>query len=89
MDVALYATEAGILLLVPDCIHPTKEAERLYAPLDLCARSRLADIPDPHVRARIEADIDVQSFAVLTLDEAQSIVGIEPSCFPQAAVTRA
>jgi hypothetical protein len=89
MDVALYATQSGILLLVPDCIHPTREAERLYAPLHLCARSRLVDIPDLNVRARIEADIDVQSFAVITLVEAQSIVGIEPSCFPQAAVARA
>ena len=87
MDVALYATEAGMLLLVPDCILPTKEAERLYAPLHLCAHSRIGDIVDPHVRARIEADIDTQSFAVLTLAEAQAIVGIEPSCFPQAAVT--
>jgi hypothetical protein len=81
MDVALYASDHGTLILVPACMHPAQEAERRHGPLRMCGQAHLNDLPDIYSRARIEADIDQSAYAMVNVHEAQSLLGVRHPCF--------
>ena len=80
MDVALYASDFGILLLVPACMHPSQDAERRYGPLEWCGRANLGDVSDTDVRARIETDVVRSTYALLTVRDAQALFGSDHPC---------
>jgi hypothetical protein len=81
MDVALYSAQGRTFVLVPSCMHPTQEAERLHGPLVLCAHSRLSAIADGALRSRLEGQIDRDAFALLQWHEAQALLGRKHPCF--------
>lgn len=81
MDVALYISGHGILLLVPACMHPSRDAERRYGPLSLCGEGHLDDLDDAQCRLRIEADLDRSAYALVHFDVAQSLLGERHPCF--------
>ena len=80
MDVALYTSDQGTLLLVPACMQPAHEAQRLYGPLQPCAKAHLAHMRDPVVRARVERDIDHHAYALVTVAEVKSLLGARHRC---------
>ena len=91
MDVALYSSGRGILLLVPACMHPPKVAEHLYGPLEFCASSELARFDDAALRTRIEDEIDLHAYALVDLPDAKRALGPRHACFrkrPQGLVQR-
>jgi hypothetical protein len=71
MDVTLYASSHGILLLVPACMQPSQDAERRYGPLQLQGQGPLEDVPDRDCRARIAADLDRCAYALVHQREAR------------------
>ena len=73
MDVSLYASHHGVLLLVPACMHPSQDAERRYGPLQFRGQGPLEDVPDRDCRARIEADLDRCAYALVHQREARCI----------------
>jgi hypothetical protein len=78
MDVALYASPHGVLLLVPACMHPSRDAERRYGPLQLRGEGQLEDVPDRDCRARIEADLDRCAYSLVHQREARCIAPPPP-----------
>lgn len=81
MDVALYTSGRGTMLLVPACMHPPKVAEHLYGPLVLCAHSELARFDDTALRTRIEDEIDLHAYAVVEPSDAKRVLGGRHACF--------
>jgi len=90
MDVALYSSERGALLLVPDFMQPPQVALSLYGPLAWCASAHLDAFVDIGLRARIESEIDLHAYALVSLGEARRVLGTQHPCFdkrPQAPFT--
>jgi len=90
MDVALYSAERGALLLVPACMHPPQVALSLYGPLAWCADAHLDTFVDKGLRARIEGEIDLHAYALVSLAEARRVLGPRHPCFdkrPQSPFT--
>jgi len=90
MDVALYSSERGALLLVPDFMQPPQVALSLYGPLAWCASAHLDAFVDAGLRTRIESEIDLHAYALVSLGEARRVLGAQHPCFdkrPQAPFT--
>ena len=90
MDVALYSAPRGTLLLVPACMHPPQVALSLYGPLAWCADAHLDAFIDQELRARIEGEIDLHAYALVSLAEARRVLGAQHPCFdkrPQGPFT--
>ena len=90
MDVALYSAAQGALMLVPACMHPPQVALRLYGPLAWCAEAHLDAFVDKALRDRIESEIDLHAYALVSLGEARRVLGAQHPCFdkrPQAPFT--
>ncbi|UHQ18191.1 hypothetical protein LVB87_08085 [Lysobacter sp. KIS68-7] len=81
MDVALYTAAGGTFVLVPACMHPTQQAERLHGPLTPCARARLPGPLDDTLCTRLLAEIDQNAFALLQWPEALALLGRKHPCF--------
>jgi hypothetical protein len=81
MDVALYTSDLGRLLLVPSCVRPPADAERLHGPLRLCAEGTISTVVDAALRARIEQDLDAHTYALVTVKEAKALLGYRHVCF--------
>jgi hypothetical protein len=76
MTCTLYCSEAGVYLITHACMVAPIEAERAYGPLQRLGNVDTALTERP-LGARIEAQLDAQSFAVVTPDDAPRIW---PSC---------
>jgi hypothetical protein len=81
MDVALYSAAQGALMLVPACMHPPQVALRLYGPLAWCAEAHLDAFVDKALRDRIESEIDLHAYALVSLGEARRVLGARHPCF--------
>ena len=81
MDVALYSAPRGTLLLVPACMHPPQVALSLYGPLAWCADAHLDAFADKGLRDRIESEIDLHAYALVSLGEARRVLGAQHPCF--------
>ncbi|TCZ88333.1 hypothetical protein [Lysobacter sp. N42] len=60
-----YARGDGALLLVPDCLVASRDAERRHGPLLFIGRIDDRHLADQAVWNRVLADIDRQSYAVV------------------------
>jgi hypothetical protein len=76
MDVTLYTSGHGTLVLVPACMLPTRDAERLHGPLQLCTRAQVSPHVDERLRARIEEELDRKAYALVTVHEAKTLLGL-------------
>ena len=81
MVCTLYCSDAGVYLITPACMVAPMEAERAYGPV-----RRLGNIDTTHagrVLGRcIDAQLDAQSFAVVSADDAPRIW---PTCHASMA----
>lgn len=60
-----YARRDGALVLVPDCLVASREAEARHGPLVFIGRIDDERHPDPAIWSRVLKDIDRQSYAVV------------------------
>jgi hypothetical protein len=73
MDFALYRAASGVYIAVPDCMRPSMEAEHLHGPLEFQGKYAVADATAMSV-THFSPDIDTQSYAVLSGDEAARLL---------------
>jgi len=73
-----YRTRTGHLLLVPDCMVATKEAEQRFGPLDNCGFIDTDRLPDP-LQEAVERDFNARSYHPLADSFAPSIGLVAPS----------
>jgi hypothetical protein len=67
-----YRTRTGHLLLVPDCMVATKEAEQRFGPLGNCGPIDTDRLPAP-VQEAVERDFSARSYHRLADSFAQSL----------------
>ena len=60
-----YARRDGALVLVPDCLVASRDAEARHGPLVFMGRIDHERLPDPAIWDRVLADVDRQSYAVV------------------------
>lgn len=60
-----YARSDGALVLVPDCLVASRDAEARHGPLAFVGRVDASLHPQPEVWQRVLADMDRQSYAVV------------------------
>ena len=60
-----YARHDGALLLVPDCLVASRDAEARHGPLDFVGQVDTERLGRPDVWRRVQDDIDRQSYAVV------------------------
>lgn len=60
-----YTRRDGALVLVPDCLVASREAEARHGPLSFVGRIDDALHPDVRIWDRVLADVDRQSYAVV------------------------
>lgn len=68
-----YARSDGALVLVPDCLVASRDAQARHGPLVLIGRLDASQHPDAEVWHRVLSDIDRQSYAVVR-SSARSLV---------------
>jgi hypothetical protein len=79
MNFIVYGSNAGMLLLVPDCFLPSFAAQSSYGPLDLCGKVR-DRAGGAELWNRFCTDIERQSFAIVSVGEADTLLGHEHPC---------
>jgi hypothetical protein len=72
-----YRRSDGALVLVPDCLVASRDAERRHGPLTLLGHFDSDSQPDPAIWNRVLADIDRQSYAVVRQETGRSLVRID------------
>jgi hypothetical protein len=82
MDLALYRGASGVYIAVPDCMRPSIEAEHLHGPLEFHGKYAVAEATAMGI-THFSPDIDAQSYAVLSRDEAARLLASgkqQPDC---------
>jgi hypothetical protein len=82
MNFIVYGSNTDQLLLVPDCFLPSYAAQCAYGPLDLCGKVK-DRAGGAELWTKFCNDIERQSYAVVSIDEADSLLGHEHPCLQQ------
>lgn len=77
MEVVLYASNGGTLVLVPDCFEPSSDLVHTHGRFRRCGRVHITDRSCPGLCRRIAADFDQSSYSILSDREAQALFGPE------------
>lgn len=82
MDIKIYLPKSVFLrdgsdyVLIPECLLPSNECERLHGPLVACGSMTIADDPAEGLWQQVVADIDQHDFALIDMDNAERLFGV-------------
>ncbi|WP_149196274.1 hypothetical protein [Luteimonas suaedae] len=74
MDITVYSCGENELVIVPKCVQPSVEALSRFGPLMPCGSATVAD--DATTWARVVADMERHTYAVVSLSDARQLLGL-------------
>ncbi len=69
MDVVIYQSETGQLLLVPACLLPSRELLATFGPVRVCGPARVRDDDGSPAWRRMLAEIDAHHYSVIRRED--------------------